>query len=136
MPITEQLSFEFSMYSDLAESLGESEMQKDLPVPSNTIWDQLWCVVGGRESYVKAVEAGRWVGFSCSLGADTRGLREPLVEALANSAESATIAAVGDDGEGKLHLLLHEVQHQGQLIRYLLGLDLEVPASWSKRWSL
>ena len=136
MSVTDELSRSFQMYEDLAASLSETDLGRDLPVPSNTIWDQFWCVVGGRESYVKAVEAGEWVGFSCSLGPDTRGRKEPLTEALTSSASSVHEVSGADANDRELLLLLHEIQHQGQLIRFLLGLELPVPESWSKRWSL
>ncbi|MGL5010629.1 MAG: hypothetical protein ACRC6I_12165, partial [Paracoccaceae bacterium] len=34
---------------------------------SNTIGNQFWCIVGARESYGRAFDAGAWQGFSCSL---------------------------------------------------------------------
>jgi hypothetical protein len=38
--------------------------------------------------------------------------------------------------ELKLKLLEHESQHQGQILRYLLGLRLEVPPGWRRRFAL
>jgi hypothetical protein len=35
-----------------------------------------------------------------------------------------------------LDLLEHEAQHHGQLIRYLYGLGLQIPASWKERYAL
>jgi len=35
-----------------------------------------------------------------------------------------------------LDLLEHEAAHQGQLIRYLYGLALPIPASWKRRYAL
>ena len=35
-----------------------------------------------------------------------------------------------------LDLLEHEAAHQGQLIRYLYGLRLPIPASWKARYAL
>lgn len=35
--------------------------------PSNAIGAQFWCVVGARESYARAFQAGAWQGFACSL---------------------------------------------------------------------
>jgi len=34
------------------------------------------------------------------------------------------------------NLLEHEAQHHGQLIRYLYGLRLPIPASWKSRYAL
>ena len=136
MGIADRLHESFSMYDDLVAQLPEADLRRDLPVPSNTIWDQLWCVVGGRESYVAAVEAGEWVGFRCSLGAETRGYSDPLAAALRSSAAAVDGVIARDAGPGSLDLLMHEAQHQGQLIRYLLGLQLDVPESWARKWSL
>ena len=35
-----------------------------------------------------------------------------------------------------LRLLEHESAHQGQLIRYLYGLQLPIPAGWKDRYAL
>jgi hypothetical protein len=51
-------------------------------------------------------------------------------------------ALAGFDGEDDarvrliLDLLEHEAQHHGQLIRYLYGLNLEIPESWKTRYAL
>lgn len=135
--VVERLLESFELCGDLAESLGAEDLSSKLPVPSNTIWLQLWCVVGARESYGKAIASGEWQGFSCSLTSEDNPHPQPLVDALKASARSAGAAATSNpDSRFVLDLLLHETQHQGQLIRYLFGLDLEVPDSWKRRWAL
>jgi hypothetical protein len=58
----------FQLTYDLLYHLDETSLNLDLPnLPSNRIAGQLWCVVGARESYTKAIEMGEWKGFSCSL---------------------------------------------------------------------
>ena len=58
----------FALTADLVEHLEEEALGADLPdLPSNRMSGQLWCVVGARESYAAAIEAGAWQGFSCSL---------------------------------------------------------------------
>lgn len=107
------------------------------PGRSNTIGQQLWCVIGGRESAVRAIEAGGWAGFDCSL-TDTSS-KEKVVEALSASA-TALLQALSDDGSladrMALFVFEHEAMHQGQLIRFVYSLDLEFPKSWADHWHL
>lgn len=100
------------------------------------MWDQVW-LVGARESHVRAIEAGKWVGFSCSRTSADRGSKVRLQEALATS-ERAVIDALSasQDETNALDLLLHETQHHGQLIRFVYALELEFPQSWHSRWNV
>lgn len=136
-------SFErsFGLYRDLMESLDPGMLRSKLAdVPSNTIGEQLWCVIGARESYARAVLAGAWSGFSCSLKDPTDPSR--VAESLSGS-EDAVLRAL-DAMEAYtpvqsrliLDLLEHEAAHHGQLIRYLYGLRLPIPASWKARYAL
>lgn len=125
------------LFDDLVGLLDDDALTADLPVPSNTIWDQLWCVVGARESYARAISSGEWSGFSCSLTANDRGSKPRVASALQCSREM--LAKVGEahpDSPFILDVLLHETQHQGQLIRYVYGLSLPFPQSWQDRWNL
>lgn len=132
-----------ALYDDLVTALPEEALGMDLPgLPSNTVGAQLWCVVGARESYARALDAGAWSGFSCSLTA-TGALSRPAVQAaLAASAETVATRLGGlesfDDTRLRLvfDLLEHEAAHQGQLIRYLYGLRLTIPDSWKRRYAL
>jgi hypothetical protein len=131
------------LYDDLVAELPESALAMKLPgVPSNTIGAQLWCVVGARESYARAVDAGAWSGFSCSLTSDGSRDRSAVQAALARSA-AAVVAKLAElesyDGARSrfiADLLEHEAAHQGQLIRYLYGLRLPIPDSWRARYAL
>ena len=138
-------NFERSMrlYDDLLVALPESALGMKLPgVPSNTIGAQLWCVVGARESYARAVEAGAWSGFACSL--TSAGARDkPAVQAALVTSAGAVVAKLAqlesfDDARTRFiaDLLEHEAAHQGQLIRYLYGLKLAIPESWKARYAL
>ena len=132
-----RLTEAFDMADDLVRSLDETALHYRLEEPSNTIWDQFWCVVGARESYARAMQAGEWAGFGCSLTPDDRGSKLPLTEALASSRVAAESAATdAPTSRFALDLLLHETQHQGQIIRYLYGLGHEAPASWKQKWNL
>lgn len=133
----ERLLHTMAMFDDLIEALDDEAMNSRLPLPSNTIWDQLWCVVGGRESYAGAVASGEWPGFSCSLTAGDRGSKVKVASAL-QSSRVLMAEAGGSKPESRfvLDCLLHETQHQGQLIRYVYGLGLTFPESWRTRWNL
>jgi len=131
----------FTLYNDLVNSLDESSLDTKLPnLPSNTIGLQLWCVVGARESYAKAIEANKWSGFSCSLQKPND--KESVLAALQSSQTLVTDtlktieAYSGVQNQLAMDLLEHECQHHGQLIRYLYGLRLEIPESWKERYAL
>ncbi|MGJ8642299.1 MAG: hypothetical protein ACSHX9_02730 [Luteolibacter sp.] len=145
MPITATIEASynrsFELYGDLIESIGEGALASKLPgLHSNTMGLQLWCVVGARESFSKAIEANEWSGFSCSL--DTTEQKEPVAEALSRSAESVSKVLSSMDSYSDVQnrlivdLLEHEAAHQGQLIRYLYGLKLSIPDSWKARYAL
>ena len=145
MPITKTIreSFErsFGLYRAFVDTVDESAVESKLPqVPSNTIGNQMWCVVGARESYCNAIQAGEWRGFSCSLK-DVAN-KEKVAEALDRSAHDVLEALENietySDAQNRLivDLLEHEIAHQGQLIRYLYGLGLSIPESWKVRYAL
>jgi hypothetical protein len=139
--VSQRLGRSFGLYRDLLESIGADSLGLDLPgLASNTIGAQLWCVVGARESYARAIEAGRWTGFSCSL--DDHGDIVQVGEALARAAAAVQLALDGLDDASRaqagliVDLLEHEAAHQGQLIRYLYARRLSIPASWRERYAL
>ncbi len=141
--IRESFERSFALYRDLIVSLDEADLDAKLPgLRSNTIGQQLWCVIGARESYSRAVRAGAWAGFSCSLDYDRTADKEAVLAALQRSEEAVAEALAGFDGQDDarnrliLDLLEHEAQHHGQLIRYLYGLNLEIPESWKARYAL
>ena len=141
--IRERFLSSFELYDSLAAELPEASLALKLPgLPSNAIGDQLWCVVGARESFARAIQAGEWSGFSCSLEAAETRDRDAVAAALAGSA-AGVLAAIGeldplDDARHRfvLQLLEHEAAHHGQLIRYLYGLRLPIPAPWRARYAL
>lgn len=131
----------FTLYRDFVNVMDETTLASRLPhLPSNTVGLQLWCVVGARESYARALKAGQWTGFACSL-TDVHG-KGPVAEALDRSAEILTealsAAAQFTDVQNRLmvDLLEHEAAHQGQLIRYLYALRMPIPPSWKERFAL
>lgn len=139
--VIDRIRSHFGRIDDLVESLPVEALGSRLPVSSSTIGAQLWCVIGARESYARALGSGEWSGFTCSLEYGDRHDRDSVRAALARSSEAfeaAASEAPWDESraESLLALLEHEAQHQGQLIRYLYGLDLPIPQSWAGRWAL
>ena len=60
-----------SLYLDLLDALPPDRLRARLPgVRSSPVSNHFWCVVGARESYVRAARAGSWQGFDCSLADD------------------------------------------------------------------
>lgn len=107
--------------------------------PSNTIGEQAWCIIGARESYLKALEKGYWVGFSCSLKDCTD--KESIVNKLEESEIKLRDFLQGVDFSNLdvdilIDLLEHEVQHHGQLIRFSYSNKIGFPKSWNARYTV
>ena len=139
--VGDRLAAAIALTNSLSAGLGAAELAlRNGSERSNTIGSQLWCVVGARESYAAAIEAGAWQGFSCSL--EEPGLPSRVREALASSGglARAVVAAVAADDAVRLDLVValleHEVQHHGQLIRYFFANDLPFPAAFAERYAL
>ncbi len=129
----------FRLTHDLFTHLDEASLSLDLPnLPSNRIADQLWCIVGARESYTKAIEAGGWQGFSCSL--KTPRAKEAVLAALEATQERLGEIDFAGLSETQVdlafELLEHEVQHHGQLIRFVYANGLTFPVSWNERYTV
>jgi len=128
----------FSLTKDLVQSLSPEELRLHLVgLPSNSIGHQLWCVIGARESYFKAIVNSGWSGFDCSLK-DTTSMNMVLA-GLEDSAAKCLRYLEGRDlspiqSEYLVDLLEHEVQHHGQLIRYIYANKLTFPQSWKDRY--
>ena len=133
----------FGLYEVLVATLDDGALTRRLgDLPSNEIGQQLWCVVGARESYTRAIQRDGWAGFGCSLAAADTHDRNRVADALQASAAAASEALAGlqelSEVQERLALTLleHEAQHHGQLIRYLYGLRLPIPEAWKERYSL
>lgn len=134
-----KLERSFNLTRDLVAHLNEESLVLDLPnLPSNQIAGQIWCIVGARESYLQAIEAGGWKGFSCSLKA-------PRVKASVLDALEATykrlktidfIVLNNVQLDLGFNLLEHEIQHHGQLIRFVYANKLTFPKSWHERYTV
>ena len=134
-----RLDQSFGLTHDLVVHLDEVALGLDLPkLPSNRIAAQLWCVIGARENYLRAIEAGEWNGFSCSL--KTPRVKQSVMTALEATHKSLGRIEFTVLTEAQLELafalLEHEVQHHGQLIRYVYANGLGFPASWNRRYTV
>lgn len=136
-------SFErsFTLYRDLAATLERPTLESKLPgLPSNTVALQLWCVVGARESYARAIAQDAWPGFACSLQTPEDPVKLNAALRRSEDAVRGVLADLENFSEDRcrrlLDLLEHEAAHQGQLIRYLYGLKLTIPESWKQRYAL
>ncbi|MCH4887431.1 hypothetical protein EZV73_07605 [Acidaminobacter sp. JC074] len=129
----------FQLTYDLIDHLDQEALGLRLgSLPSNSIGEQAWCIIGARESYLKAVELGQWSGFSCSLK-DTKNKNQVLAS-LERTNKSALEMMALDLKDNQLEYLLdlleHEIQHHGQLIRFVYGNKLSFPESWHGRYTV
>lgn len=135
--IIRNLDQRMNCYSELVVAIDATDLSASIDVrKSKTINDHLWCIVGSRESYAKAIEAGEWRGFACSMSSYER---DDFTAALAGSAQAVrdVVARVTDWTSARDDLLVllseHEVMHEGQIIRQMYALRRTLPASW--RWA-
>ncbi len=133
--VIERLQNRFNAYADLADTLTDELLNETVDVPKHkTLAQHLWCVIGARESYARAIEQGEWDGFACSL---TSYSPSDFAHKLRESAQrvQTVLADVGDWSEVRLELLAtlaeHEVMHEGQIIRHVYALEQALPDSWA-----
>lgn len=131
----------FGLYRDFVHAIDDGVLASRLAqLPSNTVGQQLWCVVGARESFSRAIKANQWSGFSRSLKETTS--KDRVADALVASehavAEVLSSIATYTDVQNRLivDLLEHEAAHHSQLIRYHYGLKLAIPESWKSKYAL
>lgn len=109
-------------------------------LPSNTIGQQIWCVIGARNSYLNAAKAGSWIGFSNPLDFNKSHDLQAISAVLTSTGSDVKkyFSELIDIPETTLQflfdLLEHEAQHHGQLARYLYALKVGVPQSWKDRY--
>ncbi|MFV2016825.1 MAG: hypothetical protein ACC656_15440, partial [Candidatus Heimdallarchaeota archaeon] len=107
--------------------------------PSNSVGNQALCIVGARESYFEAIKNFQWIGFKCSL--TDYNNKFDIIEIL-SSTKQLILEFLNDNVlsseqvEFAFKLLEHEIQHHGQLIRYIYTNKLEFPKSWTDRYTV
>lgn len=137
--IIDRLLRAFQLTTDLVKHLQDVHLLLHLKdLPSNRIGDQLWCIIGARESYLKAIDHQGWQGFSCGLNDATS--KELILISLNQTFEKTETLKSKELNEIQLgyalDLLEHEIQHHGQLIRYVYGNQLSFPDSWHQRYTV
>ena len=139
--IKDSFNRSIQLYHDLIKSVDSTALNSKLPkVRSNTVGLQLWCVVGARESFYRAIKANQWSGFSCSLESTTDNTM--VEEALLRSGEAVieVLRSIDTYSDVQNRLIIdvleHEAAHQGQWIRDIYALDLTIPDSWKARFAL
>ena len=132
-----------TLYLDLVDAVSAEQLGSHLvDLPSDTVGHQLWCVLGARESYPRAAQAGQWQGFTSPVTAeqttDASALRAAFVQTASDVDDWVAGFDAGDEASltYALALLEHETQHHGQLIRYLYGLGIDRPRSWQQQYAL
>ena len=139
--LKQRLQNAFSLTQDLYNNLSQKQYDLKIPgVPSNTFAGQAWCIVGARESYLKALENGKWSGFSCSIKPGSK--KKDFLVSLENSQKNISKYLKNINKLNKLEeeilfkLLEHEIQHHGQLIRFVYANKLKFPKSWNERYTV
>lgn len=135
--IIKNLKARFAAYDDLIEQLDDAALEARIDAPKHkSLKEHLWCIVGARESYAAALEAGEWCGFNCSM---TNYTTDDFRTALRTSADKvmSSVNAVAEWTETHDDLIAtlseHEVMHEGQIIRHVYGLSGVLPQSW--KWA-
>lgn len=131
------LEARFEAYADLIAAADDALIGQKIDVPKHkSLGDHLWCVVGSRESYGRALVAGGWQGFACSMKQFSRDDFAVQLDASARDLVAA-IKGVADWTPAREALLAdlyeHEVMHEGQIIRHMYALERTLPASW--KWA-
>ncbi|MHA2173009.1 MAG: hypothetical protein ACXAB7_24400 [Candidatus Kariarchaeaceae archaeon] len=138
--LNERIERAFTLTFDLFNSLEESNLQRKIgDVPSNSIGQQAWCIVGARESYYTALKNSKWMGFKCTL--DNYKEKSKIIQLLESTKQLIvnylnTSTLLTDQLTFAFDLLEHEIQHHGQLIRHFYSNRLEFPPSWNDRYTV
>lgn len=131
--LIEALKARFSSYQDVLKAATGEDLGRKLDIPKHkSLAEHLWCVVGARESYAKAIRQGSWSGFGCSLSSfDLDDFTTKLHSSASDVVDA--IDSVENWSSERESLLLalseHEVMHEGQIIRHLYGVEQSIPES-------
>jgi uncharacterized damage-inducible protein DinB len=133
---------------DFLAVLTTADLALKLPFPeAQSLLDQLWCVVGAHESYLRELQCGAWQGFSCSLErldeytpATIRHQMQQSDQAMRGLLGEIDLAAPLANGkygyEVVQTMIEHETHHHGQFINLIYCHHLPIPESWHLKWNL
>ncbi|EAQ64343.1 hypothetical protein MED121_04468 [Marinomonas sp. MED121] len=136
--VIKNIESRFESMLDIVKTMEPVLLTQQLDIAkSKSVGEHMWCIVGARESYSRALIKGEWDGFSCSLGSDDN--LEEIINALNASKMQFEQAVKSLDNwtqsrdELLVSLLEHETMHEGQLIRHIYGLGHSLPdsAKWA-----
>ncbi|MFT5208701.1 MAG: hypothetical protein ACI9CE_000415 [Flavobacterium sp.] len=131
--LVDSLTSRFESYNDLTSETNDNELGKKLDILKHkSLGEHLWCVIGARESYARAIEAGSWMGFNCSLqDFSHNSFKDKVSSSSIEVLEAINNVTVWTKAREALLITLaeHEVMHEGQIIRHLYGLEHKIPES-------
>ena len=121
----------------MAKELNTNNLLSKLPnLKSNKIGEQFWCIIGARESYLRAIENREWLGFSCSLK-DCFSTTEVIQKLKETNLQLNKIENLNaKQTKILMDLYTHEIQHHGQLIRFCYALEIKFPKSWNLAYTV
>lgn len=132
--VIKNIESRFESMLDIVKTMEPVLLTQQLDIAkSKSVGEHMWCIVGARESYSRALIKGEWDGFSCSLESDDN--LEEIINALNASKMQFEQAVKSLDNwtqsrdELLVSLLEHETMHEGQLIRHIYGLGHSLPDS-------
>lgn len=131
--IVDNLAKRIGFYDDLIDQANNGTLAAELAVPrSRSLGAHLWCIVGTREIYAEAIVAGEMGGWTSSVESfEHDEFRDKLTRSGRDLLDA--INAVSDWTVERDRLLAevaeHEVMHEGQIIRLMLGLEKPLPTS-------
>ena len=125
----------------LAKELPAEAFSKKLPVRSNSLGGQYFCIVGTRQWYQGVIATGKWSAWSCSITPQSCKDKATVVKALGKTSRDLLklVQAIKMNDvrlDMVLFLIEHESMHLGQLVRYIYGLGYTFPKSVAKKWAL
>jgi hypothetical protein len=134
---------------DLLDVLQPADLPRTLPFPeSESLYNQLWCMLGTTESFAERIAAGSWQGWHSSLSSSASHVTMDEIRQHLKESDATLFAALRQhnllepyaDGSTPLRhyfrLVEHESHHHGQLINFIFALNLPIPQSWADEWAL
>ena len=127
------LAQRFESYNDLMQHIDDNTLGDRLGVPRDkNVRENLWCIVGTRESFAQAIAADSPLDWKCSMQQfDRADFIAALAESAASFLESVASVAAWSDHQADLlaRIVEHEAMHEGQIIRQVWGLEKTLPES-------
>lgn len=136
------------MTYDFISEISDTELNMTLPFPqSQSIANQLYCMLGTTETFGNYLKTGKWSEWNCSLDNWERTTIDEITskfkssdELLIEGLDQRDLTQAYNSGKTLLQLYFilveHESHHQGQIINFIYALNLPIPKSWQEKWAL